>query len=68
MDLIIKHQIDDTVIQFKDICDLMATSPCAHNLWDGKDESELLDDVKADLSHLLTSKLLYITKSTRPDI
>ena len=42
--------------------------PCAHHLWDVNDEVEFLDDVKAGLFYLLTSKLLYITKSKIPDI
>ena len=64
----IKHQIEDTLSQFKDICDFKVVLPCVHHLWDINDEAELLDDVKADLFHSLTSKLLYITNSTIPDI
>ena len=48
--IITKHQIEDTVIQLKDICGFKATSPCVHHLWDVQDEAELLDDVKADFS------------------
>ena len=43
-------------------------SPCAQNLWDVNDEALLSDDVKADLFHSLTTKLLYIKKKTRLDI
>ena len=60
-----KHPIEDTVSQFKDICDFMVTSPCANSLWDVKNETELLDGVKADFFHSLTSNLLHITKRTR---
>ena len=56
-----KHQIEYTVRSFKVICDLKVTLQCAQHLWDVNDEAELLDDEKADLFHLLTSKLLYIT-------
>ena len=63
-----KHQIEYTVSQFKDISDFKVALPCVHHLWDINDEAELLDDVKADLFHSLTSKLLYITKSTISDI
>ena len=45
-----------------------ATSPYAHNVWDVKNEAELLDDEKADLLNLLKSILLYSTKRTRSDI
>ena len=68
MELIMKHQIENTVSQLKDICDFNVTFTCAQHLWDISDEAELLDDVKADLFHLLTPKLIYITKMTRPDI
>ena len=34
MELMMKHQIEDTVIQFKDICDFKVTSACAQHLWD----------------------------------
>ena len=30
--IITKHQIEDKVIQFKDICDFKVTSPCAQHL------------------------------------
>ena len=43
-----KHQTEDTVIQFKDICNFKETFPCGHHLWDVKDEAELLDVVKSD--------------------
>ena len=68
MELITKHKIEDTVSQFKDICDVKVTFPCEQHLWDVKYDTELLDDVKADLFQLLTAKLIYITKGTRPDI
>ena len=48
VDLIMKHQTEDTVIQFKDICNFKETFPCGHHLWDVKDEAELLDVVKSD--------------------
>ena len=63
-----KHQIEDTVSQFKDICGFKATFPCTQHLWDVKDEAELLDDVNADLFHSLTAKFLHIIKRKRPDI
>ena len=63
-----KHQIEYTVSQFKDICDFKVTFPCAQHLWDVNNEAKILDNVKADFFHSLTSKLLYITKRTRPDI
>ena len=68
VELIMKHQIEETVIHFKDICDFNVTSPCAHHLRDVKDEAELLDYVKADLFHWLSANLLYTTKKTIPDI
>ena len=46
----------------------MVTLKSEYNLLDVNDEAELLDDVKADLFHSLTPKLLYITNITRPDI
>ena len=63
-----KDQIEDIVSQFKDICDLKATSPFAQNLWDVNDEEEFLDDVKADFFYSLTDKLLYIKNRTRTEI
>ena len=36
--IITKHQIEDTLSQFKYICDFKVTLPCAHHLWDVKDE------------------------------
>ena len=63
-----KHQIEDSVRQFKDVFDLKATSPCAQNLWGLKYEAELLYGVKSDWFNLLTAKLLYIKKSKIPDI
>ena len=39
LDLIMKHKIEDTVSQFKDICDFKVTSPCAQNLWDVNNEA-----------------------------
>ena len=68
VELIKKHHIEDTVIQFKHICGFKVTSPCAHNLWGVNNEAELLDYIKSYLFHLLTYKLLYITKRTIPDI
>ena len=68
MEIITKYQIKDTVSQFKDICDFKVTLPSAQHLWGVNDEEELLDDVKGNLFHLLTSKLIYITKSTIPCI
>ena len=62
-----KYQIEYKAIQFKDICDLKVNSPCAQYLWDVNDEAKLLDDIRDDLFHSLTDKLLYITKRTRPD-
>ena len=44
------------------------TSPCAQHLWYVNDEAQLLDGVKADLIHSLTTKLLYITKMKISDI
>ena len=44
-----KHQIEDTLIQFKDICDFKVNLPCAQHLRDVNDEAELLDAVKDDL-------------------
>ena len=46
--LMMKHQIEDTISQSKDICDFKVTSPCAQNLWDVNDEAEFLDDIKDD--------------------
>ena len=39
--------------------------PCLNHLWGVNDEAELLDDVKDDLLHLITVKLIYITNGTR---
>ena len=39
VDIIMKHQIEDTVSQFKDIFDFKATFPCTQHLWDVKDEA-----------------------------
>ena len=39
VEIMIKHQIEDTVSQFKDICDFMVTSPCANNLGDVNNEA-----------------------------
>ena len=64
----IKHEIEDKVSQFKDICDYKVTSPCAHHLLDVNEEAELLDYVKDDLFHSLTAKLIFIAKRTRPGI
>ena len=63
-----KHKIEYTVIQFKDICGFKVTFPCSQHLWDVNYKAELLDDVKADLFQSLTAKLLYITKIIRSDI
>ena len=63
-----KNQIEDTVIQFKDICGFKVTSPYVQHLWDVNDEAEFLNDVKACLFYFLTAKLLYITKRAGPDI
>ena len=63
-----KHQIEDIVKQFKDICDFKVTSPYVQHLWDVNNEIGLLDDAKADLFHLLKAKLIYITKSKITDI
>ena len=63
-----KHPIEDTVSQFKDICDLKVIFSYAHHLWDVNDGAELLYDVKAGFFNMLTARLQYITKSTRPDI
>ena len=58
VELIMKHQIEDTLIKFKDICDFKVILLCAHHLWGVNDVMDLLDDVKAGFFHLLTSKLL----------
>ena len=63
-----KHKIEDTVSQFKYICDFEVNLTCAQHLWYVNDEEEILDDVKADLFHSLTSNLLQITKRTITDI
>ena len=63
-----KHKIEDIVIQFKHICNFKVTLPYAQNLWGVNYEAELLEDVKADLLHLLTAKILYIKKRKRKDI
>ena len=72
VELMTKHKIEDTVIQFNDICDFKVTPSCENNVWDVNYEAELLDDVKADLFHSLKYKLLYITERTRtytePDV
>ena len=68
MELMMKPQIEYTVIQFKGICYFKVTLSCAQALWDVNAEAELLDYIKDYLFHLLTAKLLYITKRTRPDI
>ena len=68
MELLMKHQIEYTLRQFKDIFDFKMTSPCAQHLWDVNNEAEFFDYVKADSFHLLTTKLLYIKNRTRPDI
>ena len=63
-----KHQIEDKVSQFKDICGFNVTSTCVYHLCDVNDEAELMDDVKADFFHSLTDMLLYITNRRIPDI
>ena len=68
VELMMGYQTEDTSRQFKNICDFNVTSPCSQNLWDVNNEAELFYDVKDNLFHLLTSKLLYITERTRPDI
>ena len=54
-----KHKIEDTVSQFKDICDFKVTLPCAHNLWDINDEAKFLDDIKADFSLVNSQVTIY---------
>ena len=49
-----KQKIEDTVIEFKDICYFKLTSPCAHHLWGVKYEVGFMDDVKNDFFHSLT--------------
>ena len=39
LELIMKHQIEDTLRQFKDICGLRETFPRAHHLWDVNNEA-----------------------------
>ena len=39
MELMMKHQIEDTVIQFKDIFDFKLISACAQHLWYVNDEA-----------------------------
>ena len=39
VDLVMKNQIEDKVIQFKDICDFKVTLLCAYHLWDVNDEA-----------------------------
>ena len=68
MQLIINYHIEDILSHFKDICDFKVTLPCAQHLWDVNIETESLDNVKDGLFYLLTAKLLYITKKTKPDI
>ena len=37
VELIMKNQIEDTIIQFNDICGFKVTLPCAYHLWDIND-------------------------------
>ena len=67
VDLVMKHQIEDTVSQFRDIYDFKATFTCTQNIRDVKYGVEFLDDVKADFFHSLTAKLLNITERKIPD-
>ena len=39
VELVMKHQIEDTVSQFKGICGFKVTLICAHHLWDVNDEA-----------------------------
>ena len=55
VELIKKHQIEDTVSQFNYIPDSKATLPRAQHLWDVNNEAEILDYVKADFVHSLTA-------------
>ena len=48
VEIIMKHHIEETVSQFKDICNKKVTSPCAQHLWDVIYEAELLYDIKSD--------------------
>ena len=36
MEIIVKDQIEDTVIQSNYICDFRVNLPCVHHLWDVK--------------------------------
>ena len=68
VELISKHNIEETVSQYKDIFDLKITLPRTQHLWDLNNETELLDNLDYYLFHLLISKLIYITNRTIPDL
>ena len=51
VELMMKHQIEDTLIQFKYVCGFKVTFPCIQNLLDVNIEAQLLDGVKADFFH-----------------
>ena len=59
VEIIMKHQIEDIVTKLMDICDFKATSPCAKNLWGVNNETELLDDIKADFSIVNSQFTIY---------
>ena len=59
VEIIMKHQIEDIVTKLMDICDFKATSPCAKNLWGVNNETELMDDIKADFSIFNSQFTIY---------
>ena len=66
-----KEYIKESIESFEELGEKLessATIPAKQNLFDIDDESEELDEEKAEIFHHIVSKLLYVTKKARLNI
>ena len=63
-----KKQIEEAIEIFGEETSGYVTSPCARHLLESRENAEKLDEVRKEIFHTVTAKLLYIEKRARPDI
>ena len=63
-----RDQIKEIIDDFPEEISGQVSSPAAKHLYDIDETKDVLDDVKRDIFHSTTAKLLYLEKRARPDI
>jgi hypothetical protein len=63
-----EDHVQDTIDSFGSTCGYNVTSLAAAHLWDVNENCELVSKEQANVFHLVSAKLLFISKRTRTNI